>query len=158
MKLYHGSIQEVRTPKILKPSRTLDYGEGFYATTSYEQAEHWAARRLKAENVVGYVNVYSYEENNDLKKLLFKEANEEWLDFVMKNRTDRGYQHDYDVVFGPVANDRVYAAFSLYESGFIDKQTLIRELKTYTLVDQMLFHTEKALKYLNFIQAKEVRR
>lgn len=44
--------------------------------------------------------------------------------------------------YGPVANDRVYAAFSLFEQGLLSKQELITELKTYKLVDQMLFHTE----------------
>ena len=55
-----------------------------------------------------------------------------------------------------MANDKVYAAFALYEGGLIDKQTLIIELKTYKLVDQYLFHTEKALEYLSFITSEEV--
>jgi hypothetical protein len=33
---------------------------------------------------------------------------------------------------------------------------LIVELKTYTLIDQMVFHTEVSLNYLKFIEAKEV--
>ena len=74
----------------------------------------------------------------------------------MKNRTIRDFQHNYDIVYGPVANDRVYAAFALYEGGLIDKQMLIAELKTYKLVDQFLFHSEKALQLLTFIEAKEV--
>lgn len=74
----------------------------------------------------------------------------------MKNRTQKGYVHDYDLVYGPVANDKVYAAFALYEGGLIDKKTLISELKTYKLVDQYLFHTTEALQYIKFIEAKEV--
>lgn len=76
----------------------------------------------------------------------------------MLNRRQRGFVHDYDVVYGPVANDRVYAAFALYEGGIIDKQTLIAELKTYKLVDQFLFHTERSLRLLKFLEAKEVSR
>lgn len=34
---------------------------------------------------------------------------------------------------------------------------LIAEMKTYKLVDQCLFHTELALKYLNYIDVEEVR-
>ncbi len=56
----------------------------------------------------------------------------------------------------PVANDRVYAAFALYEGGLLDKQSLIKELKTYRLVDQFLFHSQDALKALRFIEAKEI--
>lgn len=66
------------------------------------------------------------------------------------------FTHDYDIVKGPVANDRVYAAFALYESGFINKTELIKELKAYELVDQYLFHTERSLKALSFIDAKEI--
>ena len=73
----------------------------------------------------------------------------------MNNRTLRGFSHDYDIVYGPVANDRVYAAFALYEGGLLDKQNLIAELKTYKLVDQLLFHTDTALRSLTFIEAKE---
>ncbi len=74
----------------------------------------------------------------------------------MNNRTRKSFVHDYDIVYGPVANDKVYAAFALYEGGLIDKQTLITELKAYKLVDQYLFHTVKALKYLSFITTEEV--
>ena len=74
----------------------------------------------------------------------------------MQNRTRKSFMHNYDIVYGPVANDRVYAAFALYEGGLLNKQNLIAELKTYKLVDQFLFHTEAALHTLSFIEAKEV--
>ena len=93
-----------------------------------------------------------------MKTLMFQQPTGEWVDFVMLNRRQRGFVHDYDVVYGPVANDRVYAAFALYEGGIIDKQTLIAELKTYKLVDQFLFHTERSLRLLKFLEAKEVSR
>lgn len=159
MKLYHGSIEIVKHPEIRKSNRTLDYGKGFYTTTSYQQAEEWVKRRLKeAEVKVGYVNVYDFDEHalSSLKSLIFNAPTEEWVDFVMHNRTERGFIHDYDIVYGPVANDRVYAAFALYEGGLLDKQNLIAELRTYKLVDQYLFHTEAALQTLTFVEAKEV--
>jgi hypothetical protein len=57
---------------------------------------------------------------------------------------------------GPVANDRVYTSLTLFESGFINKSELINELKAYKLVDQVLFHTEKALECLRFCEAIKV--
>ena len=93
---------------------------------------------------------------NSLNAMLFESPTEEWLDFVMNNRTNKDFYHDFDIVYGPVANDKVYAAFALYEGGIIDKQNLISELKAYKLVDQYLFHTDKAVKTLKFIEAKEV--
>ena len=47
MKLYHGSLEIVKQPVIRQSNRTLDYGQGFYATTSEKQAEDWVKRRLK---------------------------------------------------------------------------------------------------------------
>ena len=159
MKIYHGSIEKVESPEIRESNRTLDYGQGFYTTTSYEQAEAWVRRRMNEKRASrGYVCVYELNEAalESLKTLIFEQPTEEWVDFVMKNRTQKGYVHEFDIVYGPVANDRVYAAFALYEGGLINKQALIAELKAYKLVDQYLFHTEKALQALTFIEAKEV--
>ena len=102
----------------------------------------------------------SIMQSNELKILIFEDYCEEWAKFVVANRNSKSEfsAHDYDIVYGPVANDRVYAAFALYEGGLLDKQSLISELKTYKLVDQYLFHTEQALQTLTFIEAKEVAR
>lgn len=159
MILYHGSLERIETPEIRVPNRTLDYGAGFYATTSFEQAEEWVRRRMReAFANKGYVNEYSLntESLEHLNSLSFESPTEEWLDFVMRNRTERGFTHDYDVVYGPVANDKVYAAFALYEGGLLSKQNLIAELKTYKLVDQYLFHTPKTLEAISFIKAKTI--
>ena len=159
MKIYHGSIEIVEKPEIRESNRTLDYGQGFYTTSSYEQAEAWVKRRMDEKKTSqGYVCVYELDEvaMQEMNTLLFETPTEEWVDFVMKNRTQKGYVHEYDIVYGPVANDRVYASFALYEGGLINKQTLISELKTYKLVDQYLFHTEKALQALTFVEAKEI--
>ena len=159
MKIYHGSIDKVDTPQIRESNRTLDYGKGFYTTTSYRQAEDWVKRRMGERKVSkGYVCVYEFDEAglHNLKTLVFENPTDEWVDFVMQNRTRKGFVHEYDLVYGPVANDKVYAAFALYEGGLIDKKTLISELKTYTLVDQYLFHTSEALAYIKFVEAKEI--
>ena len=157
MKLYHGSIVEVRTPEIRIPNRTLDYGNGFYTTTSYNQAKEWVQRKITENNTChGFVNIFEFDESElqQLNCLVFNSPTEEWLDFVMCNRTNKNFHHNYDIVYGPVANDRVYAAFTLYESGLLNKENLIGELKTYKLVDQYLFHTEKSLQALKFIESK----
>lgn len=160
MRIYHGSIEKVENPEIrILRNRTLDYGYGFYTTTSYNQAKDWVRRRMDNTNASkGFVNIYEFDKDalNHLNCLVFESPTEEWVDFVMNNRTKKSFAHDYDIVYGPVANDKVYAAFALYEGGLIDKNTLITELKAYKLVDQYLFHSEKALEFLNFISAEEI--
>ncbi len=160
-KVYHGGLEVVKQPEIRQPNRSLDYGAGFYATTSFEQAKSWVARRmLDKESRQGYVSVYELNEKivAEMKTLFFRQPDEEWVHFVMRNRTERDFRHDFDIVYGPVADDSVYAQFSLYEGGLISMPTLIRELKTYKLVDQYLFHTERALAAIQFIEAEEVKR
>ena len=159
-KVYHGSLEEVRTPEIRLPNRSLDYGHGFYTTTSYEQARKLVERRMKDnEAAVGYVNVYELDEEKikRMRLLIFEKPTEEWVNFVMKNRTERGFTHDYDVVYGPVADDSVYTQFTLYEGGIISMPTLIQELKTYKLVDQYLFHTEESLRAIRFVESKIIK-
>lgn len=159
MKVYHGSLEIVQCPEIRKSDRTLDYGYGFYTTTSFDQARDWVIRRIREHKVKkGFVNIYEFNQSayNQLNTLAFETPNEDWVDFVMKNRTQRGFNHNYDVVYGPVANDRVYAAFALFEGGIIDKQELISELKAYKLVDQYLFHTVQALSVITYVGNNEI--
>lgn len=159
-KIYHGSIDIVKSPEIRQPNRSLDYGSGFYTTTSIEQAKKLVERRMKDKGVsIGYVNVYELDDTvmRNLKLLLFEKPTEEWVNFVMKNRTERGFTHDYDIVYGPVADDSVYTQFTLYEGGIISMPTLIQELKTYKLVDQYLFHTVKSLTAIKFVESIEVK-
>ncbi len=159
-KVYHGSLEVVRNPEIRLPNRSLDYGHGFYTTTSYEQARKLVERRMKDNDAtVGYVNVYELDDEliKRMRLLIFEKPTEEWVNFVMKNRTERGFTHDYDIVYGPVADDSVYTQFTLYEGSIISMPTLIQELKTYKLVDQYLFHTEESLQAIRFVESKIIK-
>lgn len=40
MKLYHGSNMAIKNPKIFP---AVDFGNGFYLTSDYEQAKRWAS-------------------------------------------------------------------------------------------------------------------
>ena len=50
--------------------------------------------------------MYEFDEDaiKNLKCLIFDSPTEDWVDFVMNNRTIKGLEHDYDIVYGPVAN------------------------------------------------------
>lgn len=90
MKIYHGSIEQICSLEIREPNRRLDYGAGFYATTSYEQAERWVQRKMReSKTCKGYVNIYEFDKQAmyTLKTLSFPTPTAEWVDFVMLNRT-----------------------------------------------------------------------
>ncbi len=148
----------MESPEIRIPNRTLDYGAGFYLTSSYEQAESWVRRKFKGNIVRGWLNVYDYnpDAETELSVLSFDKPDERWLDFVMENRMNKDFNHSYDIVKGPVADDRVYASFALYEAGILGKDALISELKAYKLVNQTLLHSEASLKTISFIKAEEI--
>ena len=158
MEVYHGSIERVESPEIRTPNRTLDYGAGFYLTSSRRQAEDWVRRKFKSGVTSGWLNIYDYDAEVEptLSVLSFDTPDEQWLDFVMANRMDKDFTHTYDIVKGPVANDRVYASFALYEAGLLSKVALIAELKAYKLVNQILLHSEDALKAIRFLKAEEI--
>ena len=118
MKLYHGSSVVVRKPLIARGRKTTDFGKGFYTTTDFEQAARWA--RIKRERLghgKAVVSVYDFDERfleaDEFQVLRYQGATEKWLDFVVQNR--KGVlEHHYDLVMGPVANDRLYATITLY--------------------------------------------
>ena len=90
------------------------------------------------------------------KGKVFTSPSRAWANFVLANRKKPNFSHDFDFVRGPVANDKVYTSFTLYEGGIISFEMLIERLKTRRLFDQILFHTEEALACLSFQRSEEV--
>lgn len=161
MILYHGSTDLVNKPEIRKGEMYLDFGIGFYTTTSLEQAERWAKIKMRRKNAdLGYVAVYKFDLENAVKNLIikrFENADEEWLNFVVSNRKGNISDSKTDLHIGPVADDNVYQSIRLFETGAYDAEYTVKKLKTEVLHDQWALHTDKTLKYLSFIEAKEIR-
>ena len=158
MILYHGSNMIVEKPKLIEQNRFLDFGYSFYTTTNVGQAENFAEKVVVRRGGKPIVNVYEYIENaqTNLKIKRFSAPDEEWLDFIIANRQNILFTYDYDIVMGAVANDNVYASLNLYEEGFLSKKELLEELLTWKYVDQICFHTEKALSYIKFLKSEEI--
>ena len=161
MKLYHGGLIEVKTPRIMATDHIGDFGTGFYTTTDLEQARRFVVtkcdRSRKSQGVVSYFEVPDdFLKTQELKIRIFRKADEKWARFVEADRRDVNYSHEYDIVYGPVANDQVYASFALYESELIDFSELLNRLKVRKLTDQVLFHTERALSILKYTGSEVV--
>lgn len=153
MKIYHGSNVEVRSPQILKSNRALDFGTAFYMTSDYEQAKKWAsltAKRKKSGTPT--VNEFEFDDEHigELEILRFESANREWLRFVSACRSEQRNGEEYDMIIGPVANDRTFDVISLYLIGVYDEDEAIRRLLPFKLKDQYAFKSEKALALLTF--------
>jgi hypothetical protein len=64
----------------------------------------------------------------EAKCKIFDAYNEEWLAFIVGNRSGQNLAQQFDYVEGGVANDRVIDTINLYIAGLIDLQTALREL------------------------------
>lgn len=161
MILYHGSTELVDRPEIRTSENYLDFGTGFYTTTSYEQAERWAKIKMRRENkAVGYVSIYEFDFDAAKAECTirdFPKAEMKWLQFVTGNRSGESSNDGADMHIGPVADDKVYQSIRLFETGVLDAEETIKRLKTEELQDQWTFHTEKILSYVKYIDSKEIR-
>lgn len=159
MKLYHGSNIAVEKPKILLSDRRLDFGTGFYLTSSYEQAQRWAyltkKRRGKGNQ---FITSYDFDEKclSAFKVLRFAGATDEWLRFVSNNRNIKDFNDDSDIVIGPVANDKTMPVIRLYFAGIYDEAETIKRLMPQKLKDQYAFKSEKALEALVLSEVTEL--
>lgn len=147
MIVYHGSTEIVRNPDIRHSYRSLDFGMGFYVTTVREQAERWARRKadiLGKDKAV--LNIYRM--NDVASEFVVKSFDEdlvEWIDFVCKCRDGEKDYLKYDLIFGKVANDKVFRVVDMYHTGIWDKERALKEIKVYPSYDQIAFITQKAI-------------
>ncbi len=116
--LYHGSNCEIRNPEIRVGKYTKYFGAGFYCTEIKDQAERWA-RRLSKSGQPGVLNVYAYDRENGLNKLLFDRMTDAWLDFIVQCRS--GIPHSYDIVAGAMADDTIFNYIDDFISGVITR-------------------------------------
>ena len=154
MFLYQGSNLKVNNPKISPNLCALDFGAGFYLTSSKEQAKKWAITVTKRRNEGSpVVNVFEFDEKDfkKLKVLKFSSANEKWLKFVASNRKNTA-TNSYDLVIGPVANDSTLPVIDNYISNVYTKEEAVKRLLPQNLTDQFAFLTPKALTYLKFLK------
>lgn len=161
MLLYHGSTMAVRKPIVSRGRGKTDFGKGFYTTTSREQAEKWAQikRDRMGDEAHAIVSVFELDDavlnNPAYHTWHFDGATAEWLDFIVGNRRGEVH-HNFDLIMGPVANDKLYATITLYENGILDANAAIEQLNTHQLFDQLSFHTTKACKLLTFVETFEL--
>lgn len=158
MKLYHGTNVDFSEIDFSKSNRFKDFGKGFYLTDIRSQAEELAQKRAARDGGVPIVQEYEFDETllstSQLKVLHFEEPTAEWADFIYKNRKRKApyFQHDYDVVIGPIADDGVAYLLDRYEEGSYTIDELARELKYKRLNRQYYFGTAHSILFLKRIK------
>lgn len=177
MLMYHGSYIAVPAIDLGKCNAGLDFGRGFYVTTSYEQALSFVPnsvrRNIKAGNIPadfdindGQVSVYRFHQDPALLVESFPEANLDWLHFVAANRNKELFKELYlrlenhDIVGGKIADDNTSRVLNGYVTGLfgtpgsdLTDSFAIQSLLPNRLKDQFCFRTEAAIKSLEFIRS-----
>ena len=154
MILYHGTNADFGEIDLRKSKPNKDFGQGFYLSREYIQAMDMA--KTKVEQLeTGFPTVLTYEVDEtlmtELRVLRFDEYSEDWAKFILLNRNNskREPAHDYDIVIGPIANDRVGVQLWKYETRSIDLSTLVHNLRNMRgITFQYYFGTERAIKIL----------
>ena len=158
IKLYHGSNVRVETPDLQKSKPFKDFGLGFYLSDDKQQA--WDLAYSKVEQLkYGKATVCTYlfddsvMRSNELNIKIFNDYSEEWAKFILMNRDKSLLQpsHNYDIVYGPIADDGVTFQLRRYWGGVISIEKLIEELKyAKGITFQYFFGTENALNILRY--------
>lgn len=104
--------------------------------------------------VISYEFDYNVLFDGNLNFLSFETYSVEWSDFILRNRmneTDINI-HDYDIVYGPIANDKIGVQIRNLLENNIDIEVFRERLKYIKgITFQYFFGTEKAISKLNRI-------
>ena len=153
MILYHGSNIIINKIDLEMSKPNKDFGKGFYLSEDETQAMEMA--KFKSALLGGEATITKFEfdisaiQNPDLRIKIFKEYSTEWADFVFANREGHENEH-YDIVYGPIANDKVGLQIRKLKDGSIDKAEFLNRLKYMKgITYQYYFGTEKSIQHLS---------
>lgn len=159
MILYHGTNVYFEKIELSKCNQYKDFGQAFYLTDRLEQALEVAKSRVDFFGGEPIILQFEFDEvhliDGTLSTKVFPaEYTTEWSDFIFLHRDETKvppYMHNFDYVYGPIANDRVGIQVRKYRTGEISKAQFrrnLRYMKGITL--QYAFCTPKAVEMLTF--------
>ena len=162
MQVFHGSDVRIEKIDLAKSEYFKDFGRGFYVTSIHEHAYQRAmdiVKRHKSEKPIitefNYIETYPVTVGLKIKK--FETISREWVEFILLNRNRQISHpaHTFDIIEGPIANDKMFLQIKLYEQGKISIDKLVEKLTFRELTHQICFYTISSLYSLEFIEDKE---
>lgn len=150
---YHN-IKEKNVIVDYNSGSELDFGYGFYLTTTAKLAENYISRLYKwQKNPDVSLVIMEYEatpllwfQDSQYKCKIFPSFNDEFADFVFYNRTQNIYgnnQHEYDIIYGVMSDSTPTALILRYEAGEITKDDVISGLKKGNSMKQLSLHNQE---------------
>ncbi len=175
--LYHRSYVEVSIIDLSKCRNGLDFGKGFYLTSSLRQAVSFVPSQMRkaksrglipetTQNADGRGSIFKFQPNPNLKIRFFDAPDAEWLHFVASNRSRAlfpelcGKFETVDVVAGKIADDQTAMTLNNYVSGAFGEpgteradRIAVELLEPNRLEDRFCFRTRKAISSLQFVRS-----
>lgn len=155
MILYHGSNMSIDSIELQRGRKGKDFGQGFYLTESKNDAMDMAQTAVDREEAgVPTLNQYEFDESKltdgTLKVKRFEGYSLEWAKFINMNRANRTPNpiHDYDVVYGPIADDKIGLQMWRMAHGYINEKQFEKRIHYIRPTFQYFIGTEKAKNYL----------
>ena len=150
MILYHGSTIDISQIELSKSKPNKDFGRAFYLSEDREQAMEMAQFRAEFEETDPVLNVFEFDELllQQFRYKRFEDYTEEWAHFVYDHRTEpNGLTiHDYDIVYGPIANDRIGAQITRLKQGYITFEEFLKRIQYIKgITFQYAFCTQRAI-------------
>lgn len=155
MILYHGSNTEIHTIDLSKSMLGKDFGQGFYLSADRQQAEEMATFKTMQFGGIPVVNAFEFDEtllsDMAMNTKIFSGYSLEWAEFVFANRNNMTNTpiHEYDIVYGPIADDKVGVQIRNLIEGNITMDVFLERLKYIKgITFQYYFGTQRAINYL----------
>lgn len=152
MLLYHGSNMAIVDIDLAKSRPNKDFGKAFYLSANRKQAENMAEFKVLTSGGEISVSVFEFDELHlqDLNIKCFESYSEEWAEFVYNNRDEKqDFHHDYDLVYGPIANDTVGVQIRDLRERKISMRKFLKKLEYYKgITFQYAFCTPLAISKL----------
>lgn len=157
MILYHGSNIAFDKIDLAKSKHFKDFNHAFYLSAEENQAKEMAINKADFLGGMPIVQVYEFDErllqDNSLKVKVFNHYCLEWAEFVWNNRDEKqNFQHEYDIVYGPIANDTIGLQMREFRRSHLTLEGFLKGLQ-YSRGEtfQYAFCTEKAISKLHKI-------
>ena len=158
MILYHSTNVDFDAIDLGMSKPNKDFGRAFYLSAKASEIEPVGKAKviLQGGNLV--MKKYEFDESllvsDSLNVKVFDGYSMEWAEFIFANRDfKQEYHHNYDIVYGPIANDNVGEQIRKFRSLRIPLEQFLEELKYAEGVTyQYAFCTQKSIDVLKEIR------
>ncbi|MDR2384872.1 MAG: DUF3990 domain-containing protein [Tannerella sp.] len=158
MKVYHGTNVRFERIDLSKCNPDNDFGRGFYVTAikqhALQRAQNMADRYGGDPLLMEFEFDEKFLSDENYRTLVFKTPSQEWVEFVIqnRNRTLSKPVHDFDIVAGPIADDKMRRQFDRYAMKEITMEQLLEKVTYREPTHQIMLGSVIAL---NLIQPNE---